>query len=252
MFTSTFDTIIAIILMFLSFVGLIRGFLKEVSSIANWFGSFYLTSVIKPFISPFFEDKIKIPFLMDMVVNVLVFVGLMIVISIITNYLTVILKKLIPSSLNGSLGFIFGLLKGILLSLLIIAFLKIAYNKKTPDYLENSIIYTAVSSDDIFVRMLSNIFGDFAKEKESIDDLLNEIDETSKKELDEKIDDISKNIGEKIYNTHKNIENSMENMGDKIDDTTKTIDDVINEVSDKKDEFLDQKNLNRLIDIINE
>ena len=174
MITSNFDIAIAIILMFFSFVGLIRGFLKELSSIVNWFGSFYLTSIVKPFINPFFEEKIKIPLLLDIVVNIVVFVGLIVVISIITNYLVVILKKLIPVTLNGSLGFLFGMLKGILLSLLIIAFMKIVYNKKTPEYLEESIIYSAVSNDDFFVDMLHDIFGDFAEETSNIKDTVNE------------------------------------------------------------------------------
>ena len=121
MITSNFDIVIAVILMFFSFVGLIRGFLKELSSVINWFGSLYLTSIIKPFINPLFEDKIKIPFLLDMVVNIVVFVGLVIVISIITNYLSIILRRLIPATINGGLGFLFGLLKGVLLSFLIIA-----------------------------------------------------------------------------------------------------------------------------------
>ena len=79
MITSNFDTTIAIILIFFSTCGLIRGFLKEISSVVNWFGSFYLTSAIKPFVRPFFEEKIQIPFLLDTIMNITIFVVLIVV-----------------------------------------------------------------------------------------------------------------------------------------------------------------------------
>lgn len=261
MLTSNFDIVIAVILMLFSLIGLVRGFFKEISSIINWFGSFYLTSKFKPLIKPLFEDKIQIPFLLDMVVNIVVFVGLIIILSIITNYLSVILKKLIPSSLNGTLGFLLGLLKGALLSLLIIAFMKTVYDKNTPKYLENSVVYTSISSDDIFVDMLNNIFGDFAKEKteKEINDKINKV----KKDIVENIsDNLEKKVNDVIDTTKENIKNNIEDI-DIVNDISKGIEDVNNDIKksinsvfddtiDKTDDLLDTKELDRLINIINE
>ena len=244
MITSNFDIVIATILMFFSFMGLIRGFLKELSSVINWFGSLYLTSIIKPFINPLFEDKIKIPFLLDMVVNIVVFVGLIIIISIITNYLSIILRKLIPATINGGLGFLFGLLKGILLSLLIIAFMRIAYNKNLPDYLKNSTIYNKVLKDEFFVDILYNIFGDFSKE--SIIKNTNETIDNTLKNINENIENINETLDEKIENINDGVKAVDKNIDEKIEDLT----DSLNNIDTEK--LMDSKNLNRLIDIINE
>ena len=244
MITSNFDIVIATILMFFSFMGLIRGFLKELSSVINWFGSLYLTSIIKPFINPLFEDKIKIPFLLDMVVNIVVFVGLIIIISIITNYLSIILRKLIPATINGGLGFLFGLLKGILLSLLIIAFMRIAYNKNLPDYLKNSTIYNKVLKDEFFVDILHNIFGDFSKE--SIIENTSETIDNTLKNINENIENINETLDEKIENINNGVKAIDKNIDEKIEDVT----DSLNNIDAEK--LMDSKNLNRLIDIINE
>lgn len=256
MLTSNFDIIIAVIIMLLSLFGLIRGFLRELSSIINWFGSFYLASVFKPMIRPIFEDKIQIPFLLDIIANAVLFVLLIIVISIITNYLSIILRKLIPISLNGTLGFLFGLTKGVLLSLLIISFLKVVYNDKSPDFLKDSIIYNSVASDDIFIDMLNNIFGDFSKNRNIKKDINKKIEEIK----EDVATDIEKAIDDKIESTTKNLKNNIEDINiiedinDGIKDVNKDIADNIGEaldgVSDKKDDLLDTKNLDRLINII--
>jgi membrane protein required for colicin V production len=160
----------------LSAVGLIRGFLKEVTSIINWFGSFYLTSKIKPSLTPLLQDKIKIPFLLDVVVNIILFATLTIALSIIGNYLISAIKKIVPTSTNSSLGFLFGFLKGILISGVTISFLSIVYQNSDnkPYWLNKSHIYNSMGSSSMFKSMLENILGDLMKledkKKESSDD----------------------------------------------------------------------------------
>ena len=215
MITSNLDIAIGIILIVFSTCGLVRGFLKEISSVVNWFGSFYLTSIIKPFVRPFFEDKIQIPFLLDTVMNVVVFVVLIIVISVITNYISITLKKIIPAGINGSIGMLCGFLRGFLISAIIIAFVKIVYDKANnkPEWIENSHIYNSISYDgNIFVNMLNNIFGDYTKEevkndkkeKEYLNNRFRQSNEKKKREFDRVFDIINENYEDEFSDNGKN------------------------------------------------
>lgn len=246
MITSNLDIVIAIILIFFSACGLIRGFLKETSSVCNWFGSFYLTSIIKPLIKPLFEDKIQIQFLLDTIVNIVVFIALVVILSIITNYLTIIFKKIIPSNINGSLGLIFGFIKGFLISSLIIAFIKIIYNKSddNPEWLKTSYVYNSVSYDgNFFINILNNLFGSYIKEERGGDNekvflnnrfnnILNEEEILNKTDIVDSID----------LNIDSNITNKVEDIIEIIEDNKESI--VI------KDKNINEKNLERLINIV--
>ena len=232
MITSNLDIAIGIILIVFSTCGLVRGFLKEISSVVNWFGSFYLTSIIKPFVRPFFEDKIQIPFLLDTVMNVVVFVVLIIVISVITNYISITLKKIIPASINGSIGMLCGFLRGFLISAIIIAFVKIVYDKANnkPEWIENSHIYNSISYDgNIFVNMLNNIFGDYKKEekkedgkdKEYLNNRFRQSNEKKKREFDRVFDIINENYEDEFDNKDNKI--LIENVKDNTKETTNSV-----------------------------
>ena len=232
MITSNLDIAIGIILIVFSTCGLVRGFLKEISSVVNWFGSFYLTSIIKPFVRPFFEDKIQIPFLLDTVMNVVVFVVLIIVISVITNYISITLKKIIPASINGSIGMLCGFLRGFLISAIIIAFVKIVYDKANnkPEWIENSHIYNSISYDgNIFVNMLNNIFGDYTKEevkndkkeKEYLNNRFRQSNEKKKREFDRVFDIINENYEDEFDNKDNKI--LIENVKDNTKETTNSV-----------------------------
>ena len=247
MITSNLDIAIGIILIVFSTCGLIRGFLKEISSVVNWFGSFYLTSVIKPFVRPFFEDKIQIPFLLDTVMNVVVFVVLIIVISVITNYISITLKKIIPAGINGSIGMLCGFLRGFLVSAIIIAFVKIVYDKTNnkPEWIENSHIYNSISYDgNIFVNMLNNIFGDYKKEekkedgkdKEYLNNRFRQSNEKKKREFDRVFDIINENYEDEFDD--KNSKILMENVKNNTKETVSGARDVRGIVRDvNKDGF---------------
>lgn len=247
MITSNLDIFIGILLIFFSAYGLIRGFLKEISSVFNWFAPFYLTSTIKPLVKPLFENKIQIPFLLDIILNITVFIGLMILFSILTNFISIILKKIIPSNVNGSLGLVFGFVKGFLICSILIAFVKILYDKSKdkPEWVKNSYVYNSISNENnFFVNMLNNILGDFAIEKNK-----DEIKE--KKQYKNRFSNPIKN--ESISN-NIDVNNILNNKNKEITDIVdliniKQIDNNINN-EDSSTYNYNQKSLERLINIV--
>ncbi|MDR1494951.1 MAG: CvpA family protein [Rickettsiales bacterium] len=171
-FQFNLDLCVVLILLFLSLIGLIRGFLKETVSILNWFGSFYFTSLAKPIAVSLLRNRITTPFLLDIVSNAVLFVFFVILLSLINNYIVSKIGEFIPTSVNRSLGFAFGLLKGVLISMIVLASINILYrspNVSDPLWLENSIAYRYFNSPDgsVFVGILERIFGDLIKEEDS-------------------------------------------------------------------------------------
>ena len=87
-------SLITILLLF-SFIGLIRGFLKELSSIVNWVGSFYLTAITKSIVLQKIENRVNIPLLPDLITNIVLFILYMIVLSIFMNFVVNNIKKIL-------------------------------------------------------------------------------------------------------------------------------------------------------------
>lgn len=168
MLLSNLDIFLVVILILFSFIGLIRGFLKELSSIIYWVGSFYFTSVTKPILLPKIEKKVAIPFLPDIIANVTLFIIYIIILSIIMNYVTNAIKKILPHSTNGLLGFIFGFIKGILISIFILTGINIINenSKKKLEILENSIFYNYFNKSEnrVFNNVMESLLGNFLKE----------------------------------------------------------------------------------------
>lgn len=240
MFIETgFDSSLVFLVFILAIVGLIRGFLSELASIINWFGSFYLTSKLKPFFVPFFKDKIHIPFLLDMVVNAILFCSLIIGISIINKFLVSKLKQIVPSHTNSGLGFLFGFAKGVLLGCLILAFFSVIYNNSSnqPSWLDNSYIYNSTKNkNELFIGMINSILG------ELVDEDFEKINRKRKDRLEQEIQKI-KEIKDTTddLNTIKNEFFEKLNIGIDSDKNESKTDDVNSrEIND----------IDKLIDII--
>jgi membrane protein required for colicin V production len=198
---SNLDLWLATIVLFLAAIGTFRGFLKEITSILNWFGSLYLTSLAKPVAVNALRSKITTPFLLDIVSNAVLFVLSMIALSIFSNYLVVKIEEILPSSVNRTLGAIFGFIKGFLISMIVLASLRILYRGpdiNKPNWLENSLAYNKYfdnSNSDSFVDALEIIFGDMIKEKK--DDPKRQPPEADKKiENGEGIQDLEKDMND--------------------------------------------------------
>lgn len=165
---SGLDITLTVVVVLFSFIGLVRGFLSELSSIVNWLGSFYLTAITKPLILPQIEKRISIPLLPDIIVNVVLFVLYIIILSALMNAVINVIKKILPKSANGFLGFTLGGLKGVLISMFVLTGMSMI-NKNSREklkMLENSTLYGYYnkSKNMMFNSIIESLLGDFLKE----------------------------------------------------------------------------------------
>lgn len=220
-FQSNLDFCIALVLLLLALVGFARGFLREVVSIVNWFGSFYFTSLAKPLALSLLGNRITTPFLLDIISNAVLFVFFVIVFSLANSYLVSRIRGLIPASVDRLLGLFFGSIKGLLVSMIVLASINILYrspNVNDPLWLENSIAYRCFSGPrgSVFVEILERIFGDLLREENNPE----KPDEKPKEKLDSKIEDLAKEPVE-----------GGEGQGDE-DVEPKNIEDLLREIAD--------------------
>ena len=155
---------VGIILIF-GFIGVIRGFLKELTSIFNWMTTCYLTSLIKPFVLTYLN--IEIPFFGDLVVNSILFVILIILVSVMSNLFISFFKEYVNGEINSILGLIFGCLKGYLIVLLILSFRNLLYkDKKDGVIFKNCKICLLTQKHQLETQQLLEILlGDFINKK---------------------------------------------------------------------------------------
>lgn len=165
---SGLDITLTVVVVLFSFIGLVRGFLSELSSIVNWLGSFYLTAITKPLILPQIEKRISIPLLPDIIVNVVLFVLYIIILSALMNAVVNVAKKILPKSANGFLGFTLGGLKGILISMFVLTGMSMINrnSREKLKMLENSTLYGYYnkSKNMMFNSIIESLLGDFLKE----------------------------------------------------------------------------------------
>jgi membrane protein required for colicin V production len=195
---SGLDIFLVLILFLTSIIGLIRGFLKEAATVINWFGSIYLTSVLKPSAAKLFPESVKFPFSLDIITNAVLFVTLLLTLSLINKFLVERLKTLIPFSTNSGLGFLSGFFEGVLLIAFVLSCLNVIYGEKRPEFLSKSLVNQIVDKNaGSLVRMIDNLLGNFIKEKgvESI--------EGTKTQDDDKTEDNTNTSEETSENTQK-------------------------------------------------
>lgn len=200
-FLSQIDQIFVGIILIFGVIGVIRGFLKELTSIFNWVMTCYLTSIMKPFILEYLN--IKIPFFGDIIVNFVLFVILIIVVSLISSLFISFFKDYVKGEVNSILGLIFGCLKGYLIVLLILSFRNILYKgKNNNEFSENCKVCEITKEYQIETqKLLETLLGDFI---DNSDDKSNKIDENKEETIDnENLD----NVSEKNKINFDNIEN---------------------------------------------
>lgn len=237
-----FDYIVFGIIGFFTLLGLVRGFIRELSSILSWVGSAFLTVLLRPVFNEVISQKISNPMLSNAVSSFLVFVVAIVALSILISNIARSINAKFPSSINITLGMAFGFTKGFLISSLIFATVLSMFgdtddlsSKSGPKWLQDSQTYRPLSFGAYLILPFAN-------------SMLGEIKQQ--------------------YNTPKVEEDETENFDDKIDTLRRYKEDVdtVNKILDKIDTKKDTDNqnseesggykkeqmekLNRLIDII--
>ena len=204
-FLSQSDQIFIGIILIFAFIGVIRGFLKELTSIFNWVVTCYLTSIIKPFALKYLN--IEIPFFADLIVNFVLFVILIIIVSLLSNLFVSFFKEHMEGEINSILGLVFGGLKGYLIVLLILSFRNMIYKDKTDnEFIKNCKVcrLTKVHQNET-QRLLEILLGDFINKTNIEDDNKTNKQEETKQELNENKTTTQQEMIDKISDLYINV-----------------------------------------------
>lgn len=134
-----FDGIVIGVVLFSAVLAMVRGFSREVLSIASWAGSvaaaYYLYPVLVPYVKNYTsDDRIAMAGSAG-----IIFVVALIVISFITSRIADFIIDSRIGALDRTLGFLFGAARGILLLVVAVAFWNWLIDvKQRPDWVNNS------------------------------------------------------------------------------------------------------------------
>ena len=254
---TVFDYIVLSIMLFFTFVGLVRGFIRELASLINWVGSGVLTVLLRPLINDLVSHKISNPVVSNIVSSVLIFLIAIIGLSILTSSIAKAINTKFPTSINITLGIAFGFTKGFLICSLIFASIITLFgnseemsSKSGPKWLQESETYRPLSFGAYMILPFADSILGQIKEKYSPENEDKESDEKEEKSKDdskylrryEKL----KTIDDLIDKTEKNEEKKTEKNDEKKTENSE------NENADenggyKKDQV---DKLKHLIDII--
>jgi len=117
-----FDGVVLGVVLFSAVLAMVRGFSREVLSIASWIGSvaaaWYLHPLVQPFMAKYTSDaKIALAGSIG-----IVFIVALIVISFITSRIADFIIDSSIGALDRTLGFLFGVARGVLLLVVAVAF----------------------------------------------------------------------------------------------------------------------------------
>ncbi len=152
-FLNEFDIVVLVIVITSSLLSLIRGFLREVFSIAAWIGAGLITFIYfnkaAEFLSTRFESKV--------VVSAMAVIGLygtsLTVLSIINSILLDFLRQVRHGTIDRSLGLAFGLLRGFIIVSIIHYTISLIYNNKDePKWLTGAKTYNMTSIGSDFIK----------------------------------------------------------------------------------------------------
>ena len=112
---TAFDYAVLLVVVVSVLVGLYRGAVREVLSLASWVGAFLIALYLAPMLSPLLPESLSHPWLRF----ALTFAGVMLVVLLVFALITVGATKLVRrsklSQWDRGVGMLFGLLRGIVI-----------------------------------------------------------------------------------------------------------------------------------------
>ncbi|TPW33415.1 CvpA family protein [Martelella alba] len=134
-----FDLIVIGVLLFSALLAMVRGFSREILSIAAWAISaaagYFLYPMLQPAVSGFLND----PRLAIAAAFAIIFLVVLIIVSFVTTRLADYIIDSRVGALDRSLGFVFGLLRGLLILVVAVAFWNwLVGDAQSPDWVRNA------------------------------------------------------------------------------------------------------------------
>jgi membrane protein required for colicin V production len=109
------DICFVAILVISGILAYIRGFVREVLSVAAWVGAAFVTLYGYRPLQPVSHQYIANPMVADLVTGAVLFVGSLIVFSLVASVLSRSVRESAASGFDRALGFAFGVLRGVVL-----------------------------------------------------------------------------------------------------------------------------------------
>jgi len=238
-----FDYLILSIMLFFSFLGLLRGFIRELFSLINWVGSGILTVMFRPFINDLISTKISNTIASNILSSALIFFIAIVGLSILTSNIAKAINTKFPSSINITLGLAFGFTKGFLICSLIFATILSVFgntddllSKSGPKWLQNSQTYRPLSFGAyIILPFADSVLGQIHEKYSTSESEKDSETESKKDNLDNNLEDLRR---------YKEDDGKMDELIQRIDD----VDDPKPDNGGYKKEQM--KKLNHLIEIL--
>ncbi|MEM9683231.1 MAG: CvpA family protein [Pseudomonadota bacterium] len=109
------DICFVAILVISGILAYIRGFVREVLSVAAWVGAAFVTLYGYRHLQPHAQEYIENPMIADLATGGVLFIGSLIVFSIIASLVSSGVRESAASGFDRSLGFVFGVVRGVVL-----------------------------------------------------------------------------------------------------------------------------------------
>ena len=109
------DVCFVIILVISGILAYLRGFVREVLSVAAWVGAAFATLYGYTYVQPYAQEFIDNRMLADMAAGGSLFIGTLILFSVLAGLASSGIRDSAASSFDRSLGFAFGVLRGVIL-----------------------------------------------------------------------------------------------------------------------------------------
>jgi membrane protein required for colicin V production len=133
------DIILLVVMLVSALLAMVRGFMREVLSIASWAAAAILTLYAFPKLKPVALQYVSNDLAASAIVIVGVFLGTLLVVSVITIKVSDMILDSRVGALDRTLGFLFGLARGLVI--VVVAFLFFAWlvqEKSWPDWVRNA------------------------------------------------------------------------------------------------------------------
>jgi membrane protein required for colicin V production len=112
---NTLDYVVLGIILLSGLLALMRGFIREVLSLAAWVGAYMVAAKYYPHAEPWVAKYTKNETAITVVASALIFCGALVVLSIIGYFIAKVVRGPAITAIDRSLGFVFGLLRGFLI-----------------------------------------------------------------------------------------------------------------------------------------
>jgi membrane protein required for colicin V production len=133
------DIVLLVIMLLSALLAMVRGFMREVLSIASWAAAAILTLYAFPKLKPAALQYVNNDLAASAIVIVGVFLGTLLVVSVITIKVSDMILDSRVGALDRTLGFLFGLARGLVI--VVVAFLFFAWlvpEKSWPEWVRNA------------------------------------------------------------------------------------------------------------------